>query len=397
MKLSQRAMAMQPSATLGMAARARKLAAEGVDIVSFAVGEPDFDTPANIREAGKRGIDEGLTRYTPSAGIPELRAAVREKLSRDNGLDYAVEEIVITCGAKQAIYDALQVIVDPGDEVIVPAPYWVSYPDQVMLAGGVPRVLATEESNAFRIMPEALAEAITPRTRAIVLNYPSNPSGSSYGAKQLAAIGEVLADRGVAIISDEVYEKLLYTGEPHVSIAKACPRCRELAVVVNGVSKTYAMTGWRMGYAAGPKEIVSKIGEIVGQQNSGIPGFVQKACVEALTGPQEEIKRMRAEFRARRDLMLEGLASIRGMRCHVPDGAFYLLPNVGEWIGRSWKGRRIADASALADFLLDEAHVATVGGDPFGAPGFIRLSYATSRQRIEEGVTRISKALSKLA
>jgi len=396
-KLSQRAQQMKPSATLGMAAKARKLKAEGVDVISFAVGEPDFDTPLRIREAGKKGIDEGLTRYTPSEGIPELRSAVREKLARDNGLTYADGEVVVTCGAKQAIYNALQVILDPGDEVIIPAPYWVSYPDQVLLAGGRPITLATDEADSFRVRPEQLAGAINARTRAVILNYPSNPTGSSYGADELKELGEVFADKKIVVISDEVYEKLLYTGGRHTSIAEACPACRPYAIVVNGVSKTYAMTGWRMGYAAGPGEVTSKIAEITSQQNSGIPGFVQKACVEALSGPQDDVEKMRLEFKARRDLMLESLASIKGLRCHVPDGAFYLLPNVEAWLGKAWKGKKIADADGLAMYLLEEGHVATVGGDPFGAPGFLRLSYATSRAKIEEGVARLSKALSRLA
>jgi len=287
--------------------------------------------------------------------------------------------------------------VDPGDEVIVPAPYWVSYPDQVLLAAGRPVILATSEADSFRVKPDKLAGAITPRTRAVILNYPSNPTGSSYSAEEIRQLGEVIADRKIAVISDEVYEKLLYTGERHTSIAEACPRCKEYTIVVNGVSKSYAMTGWRMGYAAGPRDVISKIAEITGQQNTGIPGFVQKACVEAIRGPQDEVERMRQEFKARRDLMLEALASIRGMRCHVPDGAFYLLPGVEAWIGKSWNGNRIPDADTLAEYLLEEAHVATVGGDPFGAPGFLRLSYATSRQKIEEGVARLSKALSRLA
>ncbi len=395
--ISNRAKQLQPSATLGMAARVRKLKAEGVDIISFAVGEPDFETPEHIREVGKKAIDEGLTRYTPSNGIPELRAAVREKLKADNGLSYSDDEVTITCGAKQAIYDALQAMVDPGDEVIVPAPYWVSYPDQVILAGGVPKILNAGQTEAFRVTPEQLAKAITPRTRAVILNYPSNPTGSSYGREQLKKLGQVIAEKKIAVISDEIYEKLLYTGERHCSIAEACPDCKDLTLVINGVSKAYAMTGWRMGFAAGPKPVISKMTGLISQQNSGIPGFVQKACIEALKGPQGEVERMQQEFKARRDLMLEGISSIPGMRCHVPDGAFYLLPDVKAYLGRPWKGSRIADANVLADYLLEEAHVATVGGDPFGAPGFIRLSYATSRPKIEEGVARLSKALSRLA
>jgi aspartate aminotransferase len=394
--LSQRAREMQPSATLAMDAKTKQMIAAGTDVVSFATGEPDFDTPKAIREIGKKAIDDGLTRYAPSAGTLELRAAIREKLRRDNGLDYADDEVTVASGGKQAIYNALQVLIDPGDEVIVPAPYWVSYPDQVRLAGGTPIIVPTRATNAFKLQPEELERAIMSRTRAIILNYPSNPTGSTYGRDELAALAKVLVERGVAIISDEIYEKLLYGGLSHASIAAAHPPARALTILINGVSKAYAMTGWRMGYAAGPRDVIAKMTAIVSQQTSCVPGFVQKACAAALAGPQDDVLRMRAEFEARRDLMLERVLAIPRLACHIPEGAFYLLPSVEAYLGRSFEGRRIADASALAELLLSEAHVATVSGDPFGAPGYLRLSYATSRERIEEGMRRMAALLAKL-
>ncbi len=393
MKLSKRVQELQPSATLAMAARARQMRADGVDVISFATGEPDFVTPANICAAAKRAIDAGETHYTPTAGIPELREAIRGKLVRDNGLDYADDEVTVTCGAKQAIYNALQALIDPNDEVLVPAPYWVSYPDQVRLAGGAPVILPTDETTAFKITPDQLRDAITERTRAILLCSPSNPSGSAYTREELAALGALLAEREIAIISDEIYEKLVYDGFTHTSIAAAHPPARERTILINGVSKAYAMTGWRMGYAAGPAAVIKRMTMLAGQQTTGLPAFVQAACVEALTNADDEVERMRAEFAARRDLMLERLRALPGVRCHVPQGAFYLLPNVEAFFGARWRGKPIDDATALAGMLLEEARIAVVSGDPFGAPGHIRLSYATSREQIEEGVRRMAEAL----
>jgi aspartate aminotransferase len=396
-KISKRATEMQPSATLVMAARAKAMKADGVDVISFEAGEPDFDTPAHICEAGVRGIEEGLTRYTPSSGMPELKAAIREKLRRDNDLAYTDAEITVTCGAKQALYNALQVLVDPGDEVIVPAPYWVSYPDQIKLAGGVPVIAETDAANAFKVTVGDLAKAITGRTRTIILNYPSNPTGSTYAREELRELGTFLAKKGIVIISDEIYEKLVYGDTPHASIATACPESKTLTLVINGVSKAYAMTGWRMGFAAGPAEIISKMSELAGQQNSGIPGFVQKACAQALCGPQDEVERMRLAFSERRKAMYEWLVSIPGIRCHLPEGAFYLLPNVSAFFGRTINGKRMEHSDDMAAYLLEKAHVATVSGTPFGAPGYIRLSYATSQENIKKGIERMREALSPFA
>lgn len=396
-EISKRAKEMAPSATIAMATKAKQMRADGIDVISFAAGEPDFDTPVAIREAAKAGIDEGLTRYPPSAGTPELRSAIREKLKRDNGLDYAEDEITVCCGAKHAIYNALQVILNPGDEVIIPAPYWVSYPEQVKLAGATPVIVKADPKNEFKLTVSDLERAITDRTRAIIMNYPSNPTGSTYSETELRDLGEVLAKRGIAIISDEIYEKLIYSGEPHCSIAKACPECKPLAIIVNGVSKAYAMTGWRMGFAAGPKNVIAKMSSLAGQQLTGVPGFIQKACTQAINGPQDEVERMRGEFLKRRDLMHKGLTAIPGIECRMPSGAFYLFPYVGSYFGKGSGGSKIGNSTELAGYLLEEAHIATVSGDPFGAPGHIRLSYATSEKNIEEGLKRMADALSKLA
>lgn len=395
-EISKRAKEMVPSATLAMSAKAKRMKEDGIDVISFAAGEPDFTTPDAICQAAIQAIDEGDTHYTPSAGIPALRAAICKKLSLDNGLEYSADEVTVTCGAKQAIYNALQVLIDAGDEVLIPAPFWVSYPEQVKLAGGTPVVLETKAENSFKLVPAELEGAITERTRAIILNYPSNPTGSTYSGEELAELGKILAKHNVAIVSDEIYEKLIYGADAHVSIAKAHQPCKDITIVVNGVSKAYAMTGWRMGYAAGSKEVISKMSSLTGQQTSGIPGFVQQACIEALAGPQDDVVKMRSEFAKRREIMHRLLCDLPGIHCHLPDGAFYLLPDVSTWFGKGNGERRIENSTDLANYLLEEARIATVSGDPFGAPGYIRLSYATSREKIEEGMKRMAEALTKL-
>jgi aspartate aminotransferase len=397
-KLSKRAKEMKPSATLAMAARAASMRADGIDIISFATGEPDFTTPMAICNVAKKGIDDGLSHYTPSAGIPELKKAICKKLARDNGLEYAENEVTVTSGAKQAIFNALQVMIDPGDEVIIPAPYWVSYPTQVRLAGGTPVIISASADENFKISPDELRANITERTKAIILCSPSNPSGSAYTRDELAAIGELLSENEIGIISDEIYEKLVYDNFKHVSIVKACPAVREHTVVINGVSKAYAMTGWRMGFAAGPSEIISKMTMLTGQQTTCLPAFVQKACAAALDGiVDDEIESMRCEFSKRRNLMLEKLSNIDGISCHTPEGAFYLFPKVNEYFGKKFGERPINTAKDLAELLLEEGHIAVVSGEPFGAPEHIRLSYATSEENIKEGVRRFSNILKQLS
>lgn len=395
-QISARAKDAAPSATLGMAAKARRIAAQGIDVISFAMGEPDFDTPSFIKEAAIKSLNDGQTKYTPSSGIAELKIAIREKLLRDNGLSYEENEVTVTCGAKQAIFNTLQAIIDEGDEVIVPAPYWVSYTDQVRLARGVPVIVQTTNTTSFKLTPGLLSRSITKKTRAIILNSPSNPTGSAYTRDELAALGDILCGKNIAVISDEIYEKLVYDGFVHASIASACPELKDDTIVINGVSKAYAMTGWRMGYAAGPKEVISKMTILLEQQISGISAFVQRGCARALTGPQDEMISMRNEFAARRDLMLKKMRSIEGIDCHTPEGAFYLLPNLENYLGKKADGKVIATATELADFLLGHGHIATVSGEPFGAPGHIRFSYATSRENIEEGMRRFEESLKKL-
>lgn len=396
--LSKRAQNLKPSATLAMAAKCRELKARGLDVISFATGEPDFDTPQAIRISAKLGIDEGLTRYPPTPGTIELRMAICAKLKNDNGLSYDEKEIAVTCGAKHAIYNALQVICDEGDEVLIPAPYWVSYPDQVELASAKPIIVDGDPNLGFKLTPDKLASSITKKTRAIILNYPSNPSGSAYSASELKALAEVLVKNNVAIISDEIYEKLVYDGFKHTSIATVHDATKALTVVINGVSKAYAMTGWRMGYAAGPKDVIGKIAELVGQQITGIPMFIQKASIEALQNSNDDVERMRIEYGERRNLMHELIKGIPGITCQLPEGAFYLLPNISNHIGKRTKtGIKIDSADAMADYLLDSAHVATVSGDPFGIPGHIRLSYATSRENIRAGSMRIAEAITGLS
>lgn len=395
-KISARAKDAAPSATLGMAAKARQMRSSGINVISFAMGEPDFDTPSFIKEAAIKSLNDGQTKYTPSSGIAELKIAIREKLLRDNGLSYGENEITVTCGAKQAIFNALQAIIDEGDEVIVPAPYWVSYTDQVKLAGGTPVIVSTTAATSFKITPDMLSKFIKAKTRAIILNSPSNPTGSAYTREELAALGDMLCGKDIAIISDEIYEKLVYDDFVHTSIAAACPGIKNQTIVINGVSKAYAMTGWRMGYAAGPKEVISKMTILLEQQISGIPAFVQAGCARALAGPQDEMISMRNEFAARRNLMLKKMQAIERIDCHTPEGAFYLLPNVEKYLGKKADGKVIATSTELADFLLDHGHIATVSGEPFGAPGHLRFSYATSRKNIEEGMKRFEESLRKL-
>lgn len=392
-RLSNRAQGLAPSATLATASKAAAMRAAGIDVISFAMGEPDFDTPLEIRNACKSALDEGFTRYAPSSGMPGLRVAIAKKLESENNLAYADDEIVVTCGAKQAIYNALQVTMNSGDEVLIPAPYWVSYPEHVKLADGKPVIVPTDEDTAFKVTPAILEKFVTAKTRAFILNSPSNPTGSAYSRDELANLGKFFKDHDIIIISDEIYEKLIYDNFSHISIADAYPPAKDLAIVINGVSKAYAMTGWRMGYAAGPKDIISKMSALGGQQITGIPAFVQKACAEAIAGSQEKVDEMRREFAARRDLMHGLLLRIPKLRCPLPSGAFYLFPDVSFYLK---KNSGIDSSVALSNYLLEEAHVATVNGDAFGSPGHIRLSYAASREKIEEGMRRLKSALEKL-
>lgn len=396
MKLAERVQKIQPSPTLVIDAKAKALKAQGVDVIGFGAGEPDFDTPQNIKDAAKRAIDSGFTRYTPVGGTDELKDAVIAKLQRDNGLEFTREQISVACGAKHSLYNISQALIQEGDEVIIPAPYWVSYPDQVLLAGGKPVFIETDESTSFKITPEQLEKAVTPRTRALVLNSPCNPTGSSYGREELRELGRVCLGHDFVIISDDIYERLIYDGLEFFNIASAVPELAPRTIVVNGVSKTYAMTGWRIGYAAGPREIIAAMTKMQSQSTSNPSSIAQKAAVEALNGPQDAVAMMTAEFAKRRSYIVDWLAAVPGFSCFRSTGAFYAFPNVSGVYGRSFDGRTISNSTELAAYFLEHARVAVVPGIAFGTDKYIRLSYATSLENIRKGIDRIEEAVANL-
>lgn len=396
MRLSSRVAKINPSETLAITAKANALRAQGRDVIGFAAGEPDFDTPVNIKNAAIKAIEAGFTKYTPVGGTDELKDAIAAKLKRDNGLEYKRSQIVVSCGAKHTLYNLAQILFDPGDEVIIPAPYWVSYPDIVSLAEGRPVIVNTSEKDGFKMKAEQLESAITDRTRAVIINSPSNPTGAVYSPEELRAIAKVLVDKDILIISDDIYEKIFYAKFPFVSIAACEPELKDKVIVVNGVSKTYAMTGWRIGYAAGPEEIVGAITKIQSQNTSNPTSISQKAAVEALSCDQSMVDKMVNEFRKRRDYIVDALNQISGVKCFSPEGAFYAFPNVSGVYGRSFKGKKISGSAQFIDYLLDEANVAAVPGAAFGSDSHIRLSYATSLKNIEEGIKRVKEAISAL-
>lgn len=393
--LSERAKNIKPSATLAMDAKAKAMMASGVDVVNFGVGEPDFDTPENIKEAAIKAIRDGFTKYTPVGGIDALKDAVIEKFRKDNGLEYAREEIIVSCGAKHSLYNIAQALYGPGDEVIIPSPYWVSYPDQVILNDAIPVIVKTYESDSFMLKPEALESRITKKTKAIILNSPSNPTGLTYELKALEQIAEVVLRHNLYVISDEIYEKLVYDGAEHVSIASLGSEIKKRTIVVNGLSKSHAMTGWRVGFTAGPKEIINAMTNIQSQSTSNPNSIAQKAAVEALTGPQDFIGSMRSEFDRRRLFLVSELNAIPEVRCITPTGAFYAFPNISGLFGKA-DGKPVFSSSDLAMFLLEYANVALVPGDAFGDDNYIRLSYATSVENLKKGVERIRNAVEKL-
>ncbi len=394
--LSERARRIRPSPTLAVDSKAKALRASGVDVINFGVGEPDFDTPENIKEAAIKALRDGFTKYTPVGGIDPLKDAIIDKFIRDNNIHYTREEIIVSCGAKHSLYNIAQALYGPGDEVIIPTPYWVSYPDQVLLNDATPVFARTDEKDGFILRPEGLASLITKKTKALILNSPSNPTGLTYDRKSLEAIAEVCLRHGIYIISDEIYEKLVYDGTVHVSIASIDKEIKEKTIVVNGLSKSHAMTGWRIGFAAGPKDIIKAMTNIQSQSTSNPNSIAQIAAIEALRGPQDSVEKMRGEFDRRRMFMIEGLNSINGVNCLTPNGAFYAFPNISSFFGKSHGERKITNSSDLALYLLEEASVALVSGDAFGEGNNIRLSYATSIENIERGIERIKEALGKL-
>jgi aspartate aminotransferase len=392
-KLAERALNITPSVTLSIDTKAKQMAAQGIKVVNFGVGEPDFDTPAHIARAGIVAIEAGQTRYTPSSGTEKLRQAICQKLSSENQLTYSPAQIVVSNGAKHSIYNALLALCDPGDEVIVPAPYWVSYPEMVKMAGGVPKILDTREDEDFKVRPEELRAAITPRTKALILNSPSNPTGMVYTASELKVIADICVEHQIYVISDEIYEKLIYDGAKHVSIASFGADIKELTIVVNGMSKAYAMTGWRIGYTASNSGLAAAMGSLQSHATSNPNSIAQAASVEALCGPQEAIGVMLQEFERRRRRMVELLNGLPGVSCRMPQGAFYVMANIAGLLGASYDKEIILDDVRLAGVMLEKAHVAVVPGSGFGARNYIRLSYATSMENIEIGLGRMRSFL----
>ncbi|MEN9799358.1 MAG: putative aspartate aminotransferase [Pseudomonadota bacterium] len=396
MELARRLQQIKPSPTLALNARARQLAAQGVDVVGFAAGEPDYDTPEYIKAAAVQALQQGFTKYTATAGIPELRAAVREKFKRDNGLDYAVEQVLVTVGAKQALYNFFQAVVNPGDEVVIFAPYWVSYPDMVRLAGGEPVVVETREEDGWAPSPEALRAALTPRTRAVVFNSPSNPTGAVLPRAALEALGQVLLGHDCLVVSDDIYEPLVYGDTPFANIVNAVPALKDRTLVVNGFSKSHSMTGWRLGYAAGPAPLVAAMTMVQDQSTSNAASIVQKAGLAALGGSGEELRQMRGEYRERRDLVVAALNAVPGISCRTPEGAFYVMANVKGLLAKTYKGAPLGSSMKMSELLLSDFQVAAVPGEPFGAPGYLRLSFVTSREKLRKGLERIGAFVAAL-
>ena len=395
--LAKRLATLAPSATLAVQAKAKELKSRGIDVISFGAGEPDFDTPQRVKDAAVQAMERGQTKYTEVGGIPELRAAVCAKFRRDNGLEYGPAEILISCGAKHTLYNLFVALLDPGDEVLVPSPYWVSYPEQVRLLDGVPVAVETREETGFDVDPERIAAAVTPQTKLIELNSPNNPTGAVFSPATLQAVARLAVEKKLWIVSDECYEALTFEGR-HVSIASFGADVKARTIVVNTCSKAYAMTGWRIGFAAGPAAIIRAMTDVQSQVTSNPSSIAQWAAVEALAGPQDEVAKMAGEFDRRRRLIIEGLNALPGIRCVMPKGAFYAFANVSGLFGkRRANGAPLAGSSDVASFLLEDARVAVVPGADFGSDAHIRMSYATSAALISEGLARMAAALKTLS
>ncbi|HQR14891.1 MAG TPA: pyridoxal phosphate-dependent aminotransferase [Nitrospira sp.] len=397
MKLAARVGRIVPSPTLSITATAKAMAAQGIDVIDFASGEPDFDTPEPVKAAAEAAIRAGFTKYTPSSGIDELRTAIVDKLKEEQGLQYDKSQILVSCGAKHSLYNVAEALLEAGDELIIPVPFWVSYQDQTLLNDATPVLLQTQERDGYTITQDALEAVITPRTKAIIVNSPCNPTGATYDRNTLERIAAVALRHDLVIISDEIYEKVLYDGVQHISIASLSPEVAARTVVINGVSKAYAMTGWRIGYAAGPKPLLTAMANIQSQSTSNPCSISQKAAVAALRLGNPFTTVMVAEFDRRRRLMVERLNKMPGITCRMPTGAFYAFPNVSGLLTKRWKDQPIGSAANLATYLLNEAQVALVPGEPFGSNVHIRLSYATSMEAIERGLTRIEAAVRRLS
>ena len=397
MHTSDRVNKIHVSPTMQVAAEAKKMKAEGINVIDLSVGEPDFPTPHNIKEAAKKAIDENQTRYTINVGTVELRKAIIQKLKRDNHLDYNLNEVIASNGAKQCVFNAILATVNEGDEVIIPAPYWVSYPDMVSMANGKSVFIKTKESDGFKLKPEQLESAITPKTKILILCNPSNPTGSAYSKNELEALTEVIKGKNFFIIADEIYEKLTYGDYKFVSFASISDEMKRRTILVNGVSKTYSMTGWRIGYTAGPEDIVEAMNKIQSHSTSNASSISQAAAIEALAGPQYVITEMLEEFKLRQEYFHKELTSINGITCYKPEGAFFLFPNVSHYFGKSTDVFKIGHSFDFAMHILYEAHIAAVPGSAFGAEGYMRFSYATSMENLKEAILRLKKALSKLS
>ena len=396
MKLSKLAKTLKPSATLAITAKAKDLKSQGIDIIGFGAGEPDFDTPENIKSSAKISIDEGFTKYTAASGIIELKEAIRERIQSDYGINFQNNEILVGSGAKHVLYNLFNVLVDNGDEVLIPSPYWVSYPEQVKICGGIPVILETSQETGFKITKEQIESKCSNKTKILVLNFPSNPTGSTYNREELMQIAKVAQEKDLIVISDEIYDKIVYSGIKHVSFPELSDDAKERTILVNGVSKTYSMTGWRIGYAAGNPKVISAMNNLSGQSTSNPTSISQKAAIEAFSGTQEKVKEMLAEFETRKNYISSYLNEIKDIECFVPDGAFYVFPNISAYFGKKYNDKVITNSLEFTDFLLDVAKVAVVPGVEFGSDSHIRISYATSMSDIKQGLERIKESLSTL-
>jgi aspartate aminotransferase len=396
MQLSQFGQRLKPSETLAISTKAKTLRAQGRDVIDFGLGEPDFATPANIIRAAEHAMAEGFTKYTPTRGLPELRQAIVEKLRRENNLEFTPDQIVVSCGAKQALYNLAMVLINPGDEVLIPAPYWVTYPAQVEMAGGTPVIIPTTVETDFKLTGEVLRRYITPKTKGFILNSPCNPTGAVYTPAELADLANVLLETDLYIITDEIYEHIVYDGIKQISIATLHPALKERSVVINGFSKSYAMTGWRLGYCAGPREIMEACDRLQSQTTSSPTAFAQVAAIEALRGPQDSVHAMAREFEKRRNFVVSRLNAINGITCNTPHGAFYVFPQIAGLFGRSYNGQRLETSTEVVNYLLEAAGVATVPGLGFGDDRSLRISYATSMAELEQGLDRMARAVQQL-
>lgn len=394
--IADRISRIEESTTLKIAARAKSMRAEGIDVVDFSVGEPDFNTPENIKDAAKRAIDENFTGYTASDGILELRQAIVDRYRADHGLEYKPNEVIVSCGAKHSLYNTAIVLFNKGEEMIIPAPYWVSYPAMASLAKANGVIVPTREENGFRLTPDELRAHVNVNTKALMLNNPSNPTGSAYSRQELEAIAEVVLEEGLYVIADEIYDKIVYDGFRFTPFASLSEEIRQRTVTINGVSKAYSMTGWRIGYALAPREIVAAMSKVQSHSTSNATSVAQKAGLEAIAGSQAEVGKMVAQFQQRRNFLLERLTAIPNISCHKPEGAFYLFPNVRSYFGTEYGGMVIRNAYGMAHYLLKKANVAVIPGEAFGSPDNIRLSYASSMENLEKGIDRIAEALSQL-